>query len=280
MAFTQVKLGEFVKSAGLERTTVAEGCMGRAVLLDSMARTKLIAWDKDTVMKVEVESQEQAMQVGLAPKNIYYLLLGRLTTDQRGNITSDEVSVEYAELSEKSYREFADIVSAVGSPGNSLILQKSDRGQYSYLQIKPANIQFNEQLVAKIQTLVSNPQTIMGYWNWIDVNTVKTVKDFIAAKQGVSGVVGGWNAQPINYNSGYPTQTFAPPVSTQFSQPMAIPAGAPLQKQEVPQVFVPPMNPTPQPNIPIKQEIPVAGATYQGTDAQLAEPVNEFGLPF
>lgn len=249
--FHVLNLGETLKSVGIERTVVADGCIGRAILLDNRVRAKLIAWDKETSLKVAVDTLEQAVQLGLSPRNIYYLLVARLSTDQRGNISSEDVVVEYCELSEKSYKEFSDITTSMGTSGNSVTLQKSDRGQFSYLQIKPANIQFPEGLLANVQRV---KESAPMYWEWIDKNGARTVQDYLIAKQGSPVGYGQYSAQPLNYGQLQ---------QQQFVQPIPVsPVAFPKQSFSAPQALGTPQQFTATQGVPV-QSIPVENVQAQ-----------------
>jgi hypothetical protein len=299
----RISLGEVAVTPGINKCTVPENWIARAVLLDESPRMKRIAWDDAAGFKVEIPTQEDAVALRLTPRNVYYLLVARLNTDARGMIITDDFVMEYVEMAENTYKEFIATVEAFGNPGNSLILQKAARNRFSYMQIKPANIQLSETLLQKVNHLKSQANIIDGAWGWIDTNSAKSIPEYQAAKQqlaqqGPNGggrdrgyqqqQYGGGGYQQNNYTPAYTPQPYAaaggyqapipatqPAQPSAFSQPQAFAAPQPLQQpvQQPPvQNVIPPTTPTTAaPPQPFTQQSFTQPAAQQFTPAEVVD---------
>lgn len=171
----KVKLGTKVPALGINRLMVAEGVMGRAVLIDPDPRVKYIAYDESVKRKVEV-TKELMIKYGLSPSTVFFYLVGRLNTDMKGNIVSDDMVLEYVQLSENLNNEFAGTVTEMGGTFTSLAISKvkktgNDGKDYSYLKVIPSNTPISAAIQQKVETLRSNPESIEAVWEMIDSTT-------------------------------------------------------------------------------------------------------------
>jgi hypothetical protein len=74
----KVELGTTVKSVGINRSAVADGMKGKAILIEKHPRYKNIAFDESVKRYVEVD-QDLVIKYRLNPIGRYYFLIARLT---------------------------------------------------------------------------------------------------------------------------------------------------------------------------------------------------------
>lgn len=180
----RVKLGTKVKTLGINRAVCADGCKGRAVLLDQDARIKYLAFDEKRKRRVEV-TPELVVNYGLKPYTAVYYLVGRLNTDMNGLVVGDQITVEYIQLSETLNNDFADLVLEMGENFNSLAItkvsKKGPEGQdFSHLVVKPSNYQLSPELQQKVDALRNDHRAIETMWGMIDSQTSLSADAYIA----------------------------------------------------------------------------------------------------
>lgn len=178
-----IKLGQKVKSVAILRTQVAEGVQGRAVILDPEVRVKQIAYDANVKRRVEVD-QDACIKYHLSPRISYFLLIGRLNTDMKGNIVPNDSSfvVEYLDLADSVYTEFVDQLDEMGGKCKTILLQKKTRypnDKYGYVKPTPSNKgNLPKELIEKIREFRKNRQLVESCWGMIDLATSITVSEY------------------------------------------------------------------------------------------------------
>jgi len=171
-------MGRIEKSPTINRSVVAENCKGRALLLSKNPRMKTIGWDEINKIAVEV-SLEEAIRFKMNPRNTYYLLIARCNTDMKGEVISDDFIVEYIQMAESIYSEYIDIVNEMGQ-GNSILLQRVSKGEYSYVKVTPATYKaFPKTLIEKVKAFRNNTDLIEGSWDMINSVTSRTVTEYV-----------------------------------------------------------------------------------------------------
>ena len=110
----------------------------------------------------------------------YYILIARLNTDNRGNVVSDDVVIEYLRLSEKQWDDLTISMNEMGS-FTSLLLTKikktgDDGKDFSYVEVKLSNYKEIPQAVfAKVEQMVQTENFVNSIWGMVDAATTITV---------------------------------------------------------------------------------------------------------
>lgn len=179
----QVAFGTRVRSMSIPRCDVANGMKGRAVMIDPNVAVKQIAYDDVNKCRVEITSQEESIELKLAPRATFYLLIARLNTDMQGNVASPDFQVEYVQMAESVYNDFLDQAEQVGT-FQSLLLQKFSRSasdQYGYVKpiAAPAyDAQIPQEVYDRIESMRNTPGVLEGIWAMIDQATSLTVEQY------------------------------------------------------------------------------------------------------
>lgn len=184
----KIQFGTRVKSVAIARSSVGEGVIGRAIVLDKNLRVKQIAYDNVIKRAVEV-SQEDCIRLHLQPRPTYYMLVARTNTDMKGTVIGDDFTVEYIQMAESVYTDFADSsMESTGGKFNSVTLSLVKKGEYSYVKVMASNHnKFPQSLIAKIKEMRSNTELIESMWSMVDIATSMTVEDYEKALATATG---------------------------------------------------------------------------------------------
>lgn len=177
----KVKIGTRVENLGIQKVNVADGVKARVVLVDPDPMLKHIAYDNVVKRRVEV-TQDLYIKYGLKSTPTFFYLIARLNTDMKGNVVSDDFTVEFLQLTNNINTEFADAVSE--NPNfQSLVLskvsKKGDGGKdYSYIKATPSNYAVPVGVQEKLDLLRKNPEAIDAMWQMIDRSTSITAAEY------------------------------------------------------------------------------------------------------
>lgn len=190
----QVPLGQKVKALGINRSNVADGQTGRAVLIDPNPRFKYIAFDDKLKRRVEV-NQDMVIKYGLSPITYYFYLIARLNTDLNGNVVGTKMVVEYLQLSENVNNEFADSVRALKG-FSQLILNKvakkgNDGRDFGYIKPIPSQEDLDPEIIQNIEKLRAEPGAIDAMWMLVDRASSITPEEYVELKENPAQIQGG-----------------------------------------------------------------------------------------
>lgn len=178
----QIPLGGKMESPNINRSNVAEGFPGRAVLLgENCVFAKAQAYDDRIKRSIEVDQEAILKYRFEKVLSYYYILIARLNTDNRGNVVSDDVVIEYLRLSEKQWDDLTISMNEMGS-FTSLLLTKvkqtgNDGKDFSYVEVKLSNYKEIPQAVfAKVEQMVQTENFVQSIWGMVDAATTITVE--------------------------------------------------------------------------------------------------------
>lgn len=229
----QVPLGQKIESITINRSNVAEGFPGRAVMLgDNCVFGKILTYDDRIKRSVEVD-QDAILKYGFDKVfTYYYILIARLNTDNRGNVVSDDVTVEYLRLSENQWDELTTSMNEMGSFSSLLLTKVTKKGSggkdYSYVEVKLSNYsEIPESVFAKVDKMVNTPDFIQNVWNMVDVATSISIqtyeeklKEYFASQQNQQSQAGSVTQQlPQASTQQLPPPTTAPTQTRVAPQP-------------------------------------------------------------
>lgn len=171
-----------MESPNINRSNVAEGFPGRAVLLgENCVFAKAQAYDDRIKRSIEVDQEAILKYRFEKVLSYYYILIARLNTDNRGNVVSDDVVIEYLRLSEKQWDDLTISMNEMGS-FTSLLLTKvkqtgNDGKDFSYVEVKLSNYKEIPQAVfAKVEQMVQTENFVQSIWGMVDAATTITVE--------------------------------------------------------------------------------------------------------
>lgn len=231
----RIQLGDRVRSLSIPRTQVANGTKGRAVIIDPNPVVKQIAYDAVHKRRVEVD-QEACIKYKLTPRANFFMLIGRLNTDMKGNVVDEDFQIEYLQMSETVYNEFADEAQEQGH-FDVLLLTKKSRGendQYGWVKPTASHQEIPQGILDKVEQMRNTPGLIDGIWQMIDQETSLTLEqyeEFLQNEEANGGQVASRPQQRIAQNprAAAPQQRIAAP------KPASKPAPQPSQQiDEIP----------------------------------------------
>ena len=178
----QIPLGGKMESPNINRSNVAEGFPGRAVLLgENCVFAKAQAYDDRIKRSIEVDQEAILKYRFDKVLTYYYILIARLNTDNRGNVVSDDVVIEYLRLSEKQWDDLTISMNEMGS-FTSLLLTKvkktgDDGRDFSYVEVKLSNYkEIPAAVSAKVEQMVQTENFVNSIWGMVDAATTITVE--------------------------------------------------------------------------------------------------------
>lgn len=172
----QVKIGTRVKPMGIQRCSVGDGCVCRAILIDPNPQFKYVAWDDNLKCRVEV-NQDLVIKYGLSPTTQFYYLIAKLNTDMQGNVVSDAFTIEYLQLSESQNNDLSQAITEMGrfvSLSLTKVSKKGENGRdYSYIKVTPSNYTIDHipHLAEKLQSAQSQSDAVQAMWQLVDAAT-------------------------------------------------------------------------------------------------------------
>lgn len=175
----QISLGQRVRAISIPRTQVANGVKGRAIIIDPNPRVKQIAYDAERRRRVEVD-QDACIKYHLTARVTYFLLIGRLNTDMKGNVVDSDMQVEYLSMSESTYNKFADSAVEMGD-FSGLLLKKESRGdndQYGFVLPTPSNAKIPQEIYDKVEKMRNTPGVVESIWQLIDQDTSLSLEQY------------------------------------------------------------------------------------------------------
>lgn len=265
----KIPLGTKARSLGVNRSNVADGQTGRAVLLDPNPRFTYIAYDETIRKRVKV-NQDMVIKYGLSPITYYFYLIARLNTDLNGNVVGDKIVVEYLRLSENVNNDFADAIMELGEFTQLKLTKVSKKGaqgqDFGYIKPIPSNQPVDSRILETIEKIRSDEKAIETMWAFIDRDTAITAEEYEVLK-----------SQPQQITQGYQPYGQMP----QHTQPATTQpqAGQPMWQQTPTTEQAPPSRPTS--SVPTGQIVP--GYTVSKTKSSELPPtpkVEGFGSEF
>ena len=192
-----LKMGEKAPSFTVGRSTVSESSVGRLLLLDPNPRALAIGFDN--ILKRSVRcTQQEALGNKMEPRIQYYLLCARLNTDMKGNVTDDTLVVEYVQMAESVYKEFAELYNEMGD-FLSIQITKESKGQYSYIKVKPSNsnaVPRTGVIIEKVNALKQNAEFIEAVWEFIEAKTTISFEEWMEARK-QKAKENGYDFEPV-----------------------------------------------------------------------------------
>lgn len=177
----RIPLGSKMENPTVNKSNVAEGFPGRAVLLgENCVYGKAQTYDDRIKRSIEVDQDSILKYRFEKVFTYYYILIARLNTDNRGNVVSDDIVIEYLRLTEKQWDDLTIQMNEMGS-FTSLLLTKvtkkgNDNRDFSYVEVKPSNYKdIPSSVFAKVEKLVQTPNFVDNVWNMVDASTTITV---------------------------------------------------------------------------------------------------------
>lgn len=171
-----------MESPNINRSNVAEGFPGRAVLLgENCVFAKAQAYDDRIKRFIEVDQEAILKYRFDKVLTYYYILIARLNTDNRGNVVSDDVVIEYLRLSEKQWDDLTISMNEMGS-FTSLLLTKvkktgDDGRDFSYVEVKLSNYkEIPAAVSAKVEQMIQTENFVNSIWGMVDAATTITVE--------------------------------------------------------------------------------------------------------
>lgn len=200
----QIPLGGKMESPNINRSNVAEGFPGRAVLLgENCVFAKAQAYDDRIKRSIEVDQEAILKYRFDKVLSYYYILIARLNTDNRGNVVSDDVVIEYLRLSEKQWDDLTVSMNEMGT-FTSLLLTKvkktgDDGKDFSYVEVKLSNYKDIPQAVfAKVEQMVQTENFVQSIWGMVDAATTITVEMYEQKLREYYEELAKKNGQPTN----------------------------------------------------------------------------------
>lgn len=235
-----------MESPNINRSNVAEGFPGRAVLLgENCVFAKAQAYDDRIKRSIEVDQEAILKYRFEKVLSYYYILIARLNTDNRGNVVSDDVVIEYLRLSEKQWDDLTISMNEMGS-FTSLLLTKvkqtgNDGKDFSYVEVKLSNYKEIPQAVfAKVEQMVQTENFVQSIWGMVDAATTITVEMYEQKLKEYYEELAKKSGQPVNAMQ-VPTGAAPTPPANSIQPPKRIIQGAaprqvqPQQPQQVAQ---------------------------------------------
>lgn len=235
-----------MESPNINRSNVAEGFPGRAVLLgENCVFAKAQAYDDRIKRSIEVDQEAILKYRFEKVLSYYYILIARLNTDNRGNVVSDDVVIEYLRLSEKQWDDLTISMNEMGS-FTSLLLTKvkqtgNDGKDFSYVEVKLSNYKEIPQAVfAKVEQMVQTENFVQSIWGMVDAATTITVEMYEQKLKEYYEGLAKKSGQPANAMQ-VPVGTAPTPPANPIQPPKRIIQGAaprqvqPQQPQQVAQ---------------------------------------------
>ena len=177
----QIPLGGRMANPTVNRSNVAEGFPGRALMLGpECIYAKALYYDERIKRSVEVDQEAILKYRFDKVLTYYYILIARLNTDNRSEVVSDDIVLEYLRLSEGQYETLCTEINEVGN-FSSLILTKikkvgQDGKDFSYTEVKVSNYnRIPEGAKAKVEKMVATPNFVQNIWEMVDASTSITV---------------------------------------------------------------------------------------------------------
>lgn len=193
-----------MESPNINRSNVAEGFPGRAVLLgENCVFAKAQAYDDRIKRSIEVDQEAILKYRFDKVLSYYYILIARLNTDNRGNVVSDDVVIEYLRLSEKQWDDLTVSMNEMGT-FTSLLLTKvkktgDDGKDFSYVEVKLSNYKDIPQAVfAKVEQMVQTENFVQSIWGMVDAATTITVEMYEQKLREYYEELAKKNGQPTN----------------------------------------------------------------------------------
>lgn len=200
----QIPLGGKMESPNINRSNVAEGFPGRAVLLgENCVFAKAQAYDDRIKRSIEVDQEAILKYRFDKVLTYYYILIARLNTDNRGNVVSDDVVIEYLRLSEKQWDDLTISMNEMGS-FTSLLLTKvkksgDDGRDFSYVEVKLSNYkEIPAAVSAKVEQMVQTENFVNSIWGMVDAATTITVEMYEQKLKEYYEELAKKNGQPAN----------------------------------------------------------------------------------
>lgn len=204
-----------MESPNINRSNVAEGFPGRAVLLgENCVFAKAQAYDDRIKRSIEVDQEAILKYRFDKVLTYYYILIARLNTDNRGNVVSDDVVIEYLRLSEKQWDDLTISMNEMGS-FTSLLLTKvkktgDDGRDFSYVEVKLSNYkEIPAAVSAKVEQMVQTENFVNSIWGMVDAATTITVEMYEQKLKEYYEELAKKNGQPANAMQA-PVTTLAP----------------------------------------------------------------------
>ena len=204
-----------MESPNINRSNVAEGFPGRAVLLgENCVFAKAQAYDDRIKRSIEVDQEAILKYRFDKVLTYYYILIARLNTDNRGNVVSDDVVIEYLRLSEKQWDDLTISMNEMGS-FTSLLLTKvkktgDDGRDFSYVEVKLSNYkEIPAAVSAKVEQMVQTENFVNSIWGMVDAATTITVEMYEQKLKEYYEELAKKNGQPANAMQA-PVTTSAP----------------------------------------------------------------------
>ena len=193
-----------MESPNINRSNVAEGFPGRAVLLgENCVFAKAQAYDDRIKRFIEVDQEAILKYRFDKVLTYYYILIARLNTDNRGNVVSDDVVIEYLRLSEKQWDDLTISMNEMGS-FTSLLLTKvkktgDDGRDFSYVEVKLSNYkEIPAAVSAKVEQMVQTENFVNSIWGMVDAATTITVEMYEQKLKEYYEELAKKNGQPAN----------------------------------------------------------------------------------
>lgn len=193
-----------MESPNINRSNVAEGFPGRAVLLgENCVFAKAQAYDDRIKRSIEVDQEAILKYRFDKVLTYYYILIARLNTDNRGNVVSDDVVIEYLRLSEKQWDDLTISMNEMGS-FTSLLLTKvkktgDDGRDFSYVEVKLSNYkEIPAAVSAKVEQMVQTENFVNSIWGMVDAATTITVEMYEQKLKEYYEELAKKNGQPAN----------------------------------------------------------------------------------
>lgn len=200
----QIPLGGKMESPNINRSNVAEGFPGRAVLLgENCVFAKAQAYDDRIKRSIEVDQEAILKYRFDKVLTYYYILIARLNTDNRGNVVSDDVVIEYLRLTEKQWDDLTISMNEMGS-FTSLLLTKvkktgDDGRDFSYVEVKLSNYkEIPAAVSAKVEQMVQTENFVNSIWGMVDAATTITVEMYEQKLKEYYEELAKKNGQPAN----------------------------------------------------------------------------------
>lgn len=178
----RIPLGGRMANPTVNRSNVAEGFPGRAIMLGpDCIYAKALYYDERIKRSVEVDQESILKYRFDKVLTYYYILIARLNTDNRSEVVSDDIVLEYLRLSEAQYETLCTEINEVGN-FSSLILTKikkvgQDGKDFSYTEVKVSNYnRIPESAKAKVDKMVATPNFVQNIWEMVDASTSITVE--------------------------------------------------------------------------------------------------------
>lgn len=193
-----------MESPNINRSNVAEGFPGRAVLLgENCVFAKAQAYDDRIKRSIEVDQEAILKYRFDKVLTYYYILIARLNTDNRGNVVSDDVVIEYLRLTEKQWDDLTISMNEMGS-FTSLLLTKvkktgDDGRDFSYVEVKLSNYkEIPAAVSAKVEQMVQTENFVNSIWGMVDAATTITVEMYEQKLKEYYEELAKKNGQPAN----------------------------------------------------------------------------------